>query len=130
MKTIKFPNNFEFGTATASYQIEGAAREDGKGEDIWQRFSHIPGNITDGTNGDTACDFYHTYKEDIRLAKELGLEVFRFSVNWARIYPDGIGRINKAGIEFYRNVLIELKRKRDKSLHDHLPLGFTTEAAG
>lgn len=115
MKTIKFPNSFEFGTATASYQIEGAAREDGKGEDIWQRFSHIPGNITDGTNGDTACDFYHNYKEDIRLAKELGLEVFRFSVNWARIYPDGVGRINEAGIEFYRSVLRELKENGIKA---------------
>lgn len=112
---IQFDKDFEFGTATASYQIEGAWQEDGKGENIWDRFTHVPGNIVDGTNGDIACDFYHHYKEDIQLAKSLGLQVYRFSVNWARIFPDGTGEINRKGIAFYRNVLEELKRNGIKS---------------
>ena len=114
MSIIKFPNDFEFGTATAAYQIEGAWNEDGKGENIWDRFTHVPGHIQDKTNGDITCDFYHRYKEDIRLAKKLGIEVFRLSVNWARILPDGQGEVNLAGIEFYRNVLREIRENNMK----------------
>lgn len=106
---ISFPENFEWGTATASYQIEGAYNEDGRGESIWDRFSHIPGNIADGTNGDVACDFYHRYEEDIALAKQLGLQVYRLSISWPRIYPEGVGEVNPKGIEFYRKVLKCLK---------------------
>lgn len=112
---IKFPEKFEWGVATASCQIEGAIREDGKGENIWDRFTHIPGNIVDGTNGDMACDFYHLYEEDIRLAKQFGLQVFRLSINWARIYPQGTGEVSEQGIAFYRNVLECLKRNGIKS---------------
>ncbi len=106
---VSFPDNFEWGTATASYQIEGAAWEGGKGENIWDRFTHIPGNIADGTNGDVACDFYHRYEEDIRLAKEFGIQVYRLSISWARIYPEGTGSYNEEGIKFYRDVLTFIK---------------------
>lgn len=114
MSVIKFPEDFEFGTATASYQIEGAWREDGKGETIWDRFTHTPGHILDKTNGDTACDFYHRYEEDIALAGRLGMEVFRLSVDWARILPEGTGRVNQAGLAFYRKVLQEIKKNHMK----------------
>lgn len=103
--SVLFPEDFEWGAATASYQIEGAWNEDGKGESIWDRFTHIPGNIADQSNGDVACDFYHLYENDIALAKQLGLQVYRMSVSWPRIYPNGTGAVNRAGIEFYRKVL-------------------------
>lgn len=105
MKNIDFGKNFEWGTATASYQIEGGFQEDGKGESIWDRFTHQPGNIQDGTNGDTACDFYHLYEEDIKLAHEIGIGTYRFSISWPRILPDGRGEVNQEGILFYRKVL-------------------------
>ncbi|MDR1903669.1 MAG: beta-glucosidase [Treponema sp.] len=101
----QFPDGFDWGVATASYQIEGAWKADGKGEGIWDRFSHTPGNIHDDTTGDEACDFYHRYEEDIRIAKELGIKVYRFSISWPRIFPDGTGNVCEAGIEFYRRVL-------------------------
>lgn len=115
VKKIKFDNTFEFGVATASYQIEGAWNEEGKGESIWDRFTHIPGNIEDGTNGDTACDFYHRYKEDIETASNLGFQVFRFSVSWSRIFPEGFGAVNQKGIEFYRSVIEEIKKRGMKA---------------
>jgi beta-glucosidase len=114
VKTL-FPEQFEWGVATASYQIEGAWKEAGKGESIWDRFTHIPGNIADGTSGDIACDFFHLYEKDITLAKQLGLQVFRLSISWPRILPDGTGAINREGIEFYRNVLKNLKTNGIKS---------------
>jgi beta-glucosidase len=101
----QFPAGFDWGVATASYQIEGAWAEDGKGEGIWDRFCHTPGNIHDDSVGDIACDFYHHYEEDIRIAGELGIKVYRFSISWPRIFPDGTGTVNEAGIEFYRKVL-------------------------
>lgn len=109
MKRITFDEPFEFGVATASYQIEGAWNEGGKGESNWDRFTHTPGNIVDGTNADVACDFYHRYKEDIQLAADLGFRVFRLSVSWSRIFPAGVGEINQEGIDFYRNVLETIK---------------------
>ena len=111
----KFPEGFDWGTATASYQIEGAWDADGKGENIWDRFSHTPGNIMDSTNGDVSCDFYHRYKDDIKIAGELGIKVYRFSVSWPRILPEGTGKINEAGIEFYRKVLACLRDNGIKS---------------
>lgn len=109
MVKYQFPEDFAWGVATASYQIEGGWREDGKGEGIWDRFSHMPGNIADGTNGDVACDFYHNYEKDISLAKTLGIKVYRLSISWPRIFPDGVGEINRKGIEFYRRVLLCLR---------------------
>ena len=101
MNKLVFPQGFIWGAATASYQIEGAAFEDGKGESIWDRFSHVPGNITNADTGDVACDHYHRYKEDIALMRELGLKSYRFSLSWPRIIPDGKGNMNHKGMDFY-----------------------------
>lgn len=110
MKELKkFPENFIWGSATASYQIEGGWNEDQRGETIWDRFSHIPGNITNNDNGDIACDHYHRYKEDIQLMKNMGLQAYRFSIAWSRIFPKGVGEVNAKGIEFYSNMIDELK---------------------
>ena len=103
----KFPHDFLFGAASASYQVEGAANEDGKGPTNWDVFSKIPGKTFEGTNGDIAVDHYHRYKEDIRLMAEMGLESYRFSVSWARILPDGDGSINEKGLKFYNNLIDE-----------------------
>lgn len=105
MQKFVFPEGFDWGVATASYQIEGGWKEDGKGESIWDRFTHQPGHIHDATTGDLACDFYHRYQEDIRIAKQLGIGVYRFSLSWARIFPDGTGAVNRAGLDYYRKVL-------------------------
>ncbi len=96
-----FPKGFVWGAATASYQIEGAAREDGRGESIWDRFSHTPGKIFNGDTGDVACDHYHRWREDIGLMRELGLSAYRFSIAWPRVLPDGRGQVNDAGLDFY-----------------------------
>jgi beta-glucosidase len=101
LTTYQFPDNFLWGAATASYQIEGAALTDGKGESIWDRFSHTPGKIEDQSNGDIACDHYHRYKEDIALMQRLGLQAYRFSTSWPRVLPSGRGKINPAGLDFY-----------------------------
>ena len=101
MTSYKFPHNFLWGAATASYQIEGAWNEDGKGESIWDRFSHTPGRIEDNSTGDVACDHYHRYLDDIALMRRIGLKAYRFSVSWSRILPAGFGRVNLAGLDFY-----------------------------
>lgn len=102
---IAFPKDFLWGTATAAYQIEGAWNEDGKGESIWDRFSHTPGKIQQGDTGDVACDHYHRWRDDIGLLKELGLEAYRFSIAWTRILPDGRGKANPAGLDFYSRLV-------------------------
>jgi len=104
-KAYTFPNDFIWGTATASYQIEGAWDEDGKGESIWDRFSHTPGNVQDGDTGDVACDHYHRWRDDISLMKELNLNAYRLSVAWPRILPSGQGKINQVGIDFYSQLV-------------------------
>ncbi|MFZ5986753.1 MAG: GH1 family beta-glucosidase [Bacillota bacterium] len=103
-----FPDNFIWGTATASYQIEGAVKEDGRGESIWDRFSHIPGKILNGDNGDIACDHYHRYKQDVKLMKEMGTNGYRFSIAWSRIFPEGKGQVNQKGMDFYQRLVDEL----------------------
>jgi beta-galactosidase len=108
MSQLTFPEGFLWGAATASYQIEGASREDGKGESIWDRFSHVPGNISDGSTGDVACDHYHRYREDIQLMKNLGLQAYRFSISWPRIFPDGTGKPNQKGMDFYKRLVAEI----------------------
>ena len=104
---MKFPHDFLFGAASASFQIEGAWDEDGKGITNWDVFSKIPGKTFEGTNGDVAIDHYHRYKEDIKLMAEMGLESYRFSISWARILPTGDGEVNVKGLEFYNNVINE-----------------------
>ena len=103
-----FPAEFVWGAATASYQIEGAANEDGRGESIWDRFSATPGKVRTGDTGLVACDFYHRYRDDIALMRELGLDAFRFSIAWPRIVPEGRGRVNPAGLDFYDRLVEEL----------------------
>src|SRR5437868_2690834 len=100
MKTVRFPADFSWGTATASYQVEGAWNEDGKGESIWDRFSHASGKILNGDTGDVACDQYHRYKEDVALMKQLGVRGYRFSISWPRIFPSGKGQVNQTGIDY------------------------------
>src|SRR5438552_9807243 len=99
--TESFPEGFVWGAATASYQIEGAWNEDGKGESIWDRFSHTPGKVENGDTGDVACDHYHRYRDDIALMGRLGLKAYRFSTSWPRILPEGRGAVNRAGLDFY-----------------------------
>ena len=96
-----FPPKFLWGAATASYQIEGAWNEDGKGESIWDHFSHTPGKIEDGLTGDIACDHFHRYPEDVALMRQLGLKAYRFSISWARVLPQGRGHVNPNGLDFY-----------------------------
>jgi beta-glucosidase len=97
----QFPENFLWGVATASYQIEGAATEDGRGESIWDRFCATPGKVLNGDSGLVACDHYHRYREDVALMRELGVKAYRFSIAWPRIFPDGRGQVNPAGLDFY-----------------------------
>jgi len=101
MTPIQFPPGFVWGSATASYQVEGAVREDGRGESIWDRFSHTPGMVANGDTGDVSADHYHRYREDIALMKTLGLQGYRFSIAWPRILPGGTGQVNEAGLAFY-----------------------------
>jgi beta-glucosidase len=103
-----FPSDFVWGAATASYQIEGAVHEDGRGESVWDRFCATPGKVRGGDTGDIACDFYHRYRDDVKLMKELGLDAFRFSIAWPRVLPQGRGAVNQAGLDFYDRLVDEL----------------------
>ena len=107
-KKLVFPNGFAWGAATASYQIEGAWDDDGKGESIWDRFSHTPGKIDNGDRGDVACDHYHRWQEDIGLMKTMGLRAYRFSISWPRVLPEGSGRVNQVGLDFYSRLVDSL----------------------
>ena len=103
-----YPKDFLWGASTASYQIEGAWNEDGKGLSVWDIFCEKQGAVKNGENGHIACDHYHRYKDDVALMKKLGLKAYRFSVSWSRIMPNGTGEINKKGIQFYNNLIDEL----------------------
>lgn len=107
---MKFANDFLFGAASASYQVEGAWDQDGKGPTNWDEFCKIPGKTFEGTNGDVAVDHYNRYQEDIKLMADMGLESYRFSISWARIFPKGTGEINQLGIDFYNNLIDECLR--------------------
>jgi beta-glucosidase len=107
-KEIVFPDGFFWGVASSSHQIEGAWNDDGKGESIWDRFSHTPGNVANGDAGDVACDHYHRYLEDVTLLKELGVKVYRFSTSWPRVLPEGKGEANRAGLDFYSRLVDEV----------------------
>jgi beta-glucosidase len=105
---LPFPDGFTWGAATAAYQIEGAADADGRGQSVWDTFSHTPGKVRGGDTGDIACDAYHRYAEDVGLMAALGLGAYRFSVSWPRIQPDGRGAVNPRGLDYYRALLDEL----------------------
>lgn len=102
---MSFSKDFVWGAATSSIQIEGASREDGKGENIWDVFCREPGKICDGQNAEIACDHYHRYREDVKMMKEMGLKAYRFSIDWSRVFPEGKGSVNEKGIQFYNNLI-------------------------
>jgi beta-glucosidase len=105
MSRIRFPEGFHWGVATASYQIEGGWKEDGKGESIWDRFAHTPGRIKNGDTGDVACDSYRRWREDVALLREMNLTSYRFSIAWPRIQPSGAGPANPKGLDYYRRLV-------------------------
>ncbi len=105
---LRFPQGFVWGTATASYQIEGAVHDDGRGETIWDRFCHTPGNVFNGDTGDVACDHYHRTREDVALMRRLSFGGYRFSIAWSRLFPQGRGKLNRAGLDFYSRLVDEL----------------------
>ncbi len=109
---ISFPRNFFWGAATAAYQIEGAWNEDGKGESIWDRFSHTPGKIKNGDTGDIACDSYHRWQEDIALLRAMNLNSYRFSISWPRIQPAGAGPATPRGVDYYSRLVDALLEAR------------------
>ena len=104
-RSAVFPKGFLWGTATASYQVEGAWNADGKGESIWDRYAHTSGNIRDGSNGDIACDQYHRYKEDVAIMKRLNQKSYRFSTSWARVQPEGRGPVKGKGLDYYSRLV-------------------------
>lgn len=106
---IRFPKDFIWGVATAAAQIEGAAQEDGKGLNIWDVFSRIPGKIVNGDTPETACDHYHRFREDIAHMKKMGVKSYRFSFSWSRLFPQGTGEVNPKGLAFYKELVAELK---------------------
>ncbi|MHC1590824.1 MAG: glycoside hydrolase family 1 protein, partial [Candidatus Helarchaeales archaeon] len=120
---MKFPDDFIFGAATSAYQIEGATKEDGRGRILFDKLFKIP---FVGGNPNVACDHYHRYKEDVRLMKELGLQSYRFSIAWARIFPTGTGPVNEKGLKFYDNLIDELVKNEIEPLatlfHFDLPI--------
>ncbi|WP_432800335.1 GH1 family beta-glucosidase [Poriferisphaera sp. WC338] len=105
---MTFPQSFVWGSATASYQIEGGHDADGKGPSVWDMMAHWPGKIVNDDHGDVACDHYHRYTEDVQIMKNMGLQAYRFSLSWPRIMPDGTGKVNEAGIAFYDRLIDEL----------------------
>ncbi|KAJ4711684.1 putative Beta-glucosidase [Melia azedarach] len=132
-----FPSGFIFGTASSSYQYEGAAAKDGRGPSIWDTFTHkFPDRITNGSNGDVAIDFYHHYKEDVQIMKEMNLDAFRFSISWSRILPTGklSSGVNKKGINFYNNLINDLLSNGLQPFvtlfHWDLPQGLEDEYGG
>ncbi|WP_149193269.1 GH1 family beta-glucosidase [Luteimonas suaedae] len=104
-KDFQFPKGFLWGAATAAHQIEGSPLADGAGPSIWTRFAHTPGMTMNGDTGDVACDHYRRWQDDVKLMRELGLQAYRFSVSWSRILPEGSGRVNQAGLDFYSRLV-------------------------
>lgn len=128
MTSSTFPDDFLWGAATSAYQIEGSPLADGAGPSIWHAFSHTPGRIMDGGTGDTACDHYRRYPEDIALMADLGLNAYRFSINWGRVFPEGTGRPNPRGLDFYRRLVDALVARGIRPMatlyHWDLPLAL------
>jgi len=128
MTRIGFPSDFLWGTATSSYQSEGAWDRDGKGESIWDRFCHTPGRIKDGSTGDTACDHYQRFRDDVALMQRIGMNAYRFSIAWPRVLPAGKGPVNPAGLAFYSRLTDRLLEAGVRPLvtlsHWDLPLAL------
>jgi len=103
--SIELPAKFYLGTASAAYQIEGAARQDGRGPSIWDAYVKVPGAILNGDTGDVACDHYNRHLEDVELMEKLGVNAYRFSISWSRVLPSGRGKVNKKGLMFYSKLV-------------------------
>jgi beta-glucosidase len=127
-----FPVAFRFGVAMAAYQIEGAVDEDGRGQSIWDAFCKRPGAVAGGDTGDVACDHYHRWREDLDLMASLGIESYRFSISWPRVQPDGRGPVNRAGVDFYRQLCEGLRERGIEAVAtlDHWDLPQARQAAG
>jgi beta-glucosidase len=127
-----FPLGFRFGVAMASYQIEGAVAEDGRGESIWDTFCRRPGAVAGGDTGDVACDHYHRWREDLDLMASLGVESYRFSIAWPRVQPDGRGALNRPGVDFYRQLCEGLRERGIEPIATlyHWDLPQARQAAG
>jgi beta-glucosidase len=127
-RMTQFPKNFVWGAATSAYQIEGAWNEDGRGPSIWDVFSHKHGKVRTAETGDVAADHYHRWKEDVQLMADIGLQVYRFSISWTRVLPEGKGRVNPAGLDFYSRLVDALLEKKitpyPTLYHYDLPLAF------
>ncbi|ONK60285.1 uncharacterized protein A4U43_C08F16530 [Asparagus officinalis] len=106
-----FPKGFVFGTASSSYQYEGAVKEDGRGPTVWDTFAHTFGKVIDLSNADVAVDQYHRFQDDIQLMKDMGMDAYRFSIAWSRIFPNGTGQVNQAGIDHYNKLINALLAK-------------------
>jgi beta-glucosidase len=104
-ESYRFPESFLWGASTSAYQIEGSPLADGAGPSIWQRFAHSPGRTTNGDTGDVACDHYRRFRDDVKLMGELGLQAYRFSISWSRVFPEGTGRVNARGLDFYEQLV-------------------------
>lgn len=130
----RFPANFLWGSASAAYQIEGAWDEDGKGASVWDEYVRIPGATYKGTTGNVAVDHYHRYKEDVKLMADMGLKAYRFSIAWSRIFPQGKGEVNEAGLAFYDNLINELLKYNIEPLvtiyHWDIPQALFDEYGG
>lgn len=110
-RSVTFPDGFLWGAATAAYQVEGAAHEDGRRDSIWDTFSRVPGAVLDAHNGDVACDQYHRYADDAKLMADLGIQTYRFSTSWARVRPDGVSGpegVNAQGLDYYSRLVDSL----------------------
>ena len=133
-ETVSFPKSFAFGTSTAAYQIEGGWLEGRRGLSIWDAFSHTPGRIKDGQNGDVAADHYHRFRSDVKLMSQLSIKYYRFSISWSRIMPAGTGAVNEDGVRFYQSLISELLRHGIHPVatlyHWDLPLALQTERNG
>lgn len=108
---MAFPQDFVWGVAAASYQVEGAAKEDGRGLSVWDVFSETPGKTFQGDTGEVACDHYHRFRDDIDLMKQIGVHAYRLSVSWSRVLPDGIGKVNEAGLDYYDRLIDDMLDK-------------------
>jgi len=130
----KFPANFTWGTATSSYQIEGAWNEDGKGWSIWDAFAHTKGKTANNETGDIACDHYHRFKDDVKLMADLGIKAYRFSISWPRVMPTGRDTVNEKGLQFYSELVDELLKYNIEPwvtlYHWDLPLALQMEYDG
>ncbi len=125
MTVYHLPEDFYFGGATAAYQVEGATKEDGKGEVIWDKYLHEQGTI----NPDPAADFYHRYPTDLDLCKKFHINAIRVSIDWARIFPEGTGKLEPRGVAYYHKLFKKVPRRRRRAVCDPAPFWYAASLA-